>query len=181
MRAKQIKPKAYIFDFDDTLVKTEAKIYVYKNNKLLKSLTPEEYNTYKKKKDEIFDMRDFTDPRLILNATPYKMWGVLMGNYKKNEINGGDSVFYVLTARSPAAQQPIQTLLKRNGVNLPLDNIITIGNDKGIEIDTAADKETVLRELVKLYEVYFFDDSEDNVKLAGKIPGIRTKLVDWNI
>ena len=181
MRSKQIKPKAYVFDWDDCLVKTEAKIHIYKNNKQIKSITPEEYNTYKKKKGEIYDMRDFTDPRIILEATPYKVWEVLEGNYNKNKVSGGDSVFYILTARSPIAQQPIQTFLKRNGINLPLDHIITIGNDRGIEIDTAADKESVLRVLTEMYEIYFFDDSEDNIKLAGKIPGVRTKLVDWDI
>jgi FMN phosphatase YigB (HAD superfamily) len=179
MRPKQIKPKCYVFDFDDTLVKTTAKIHIFKNGKQVKSLTPEEYNTYKKKKGEIYDMRDFVDPRIILAAEPYKMWDVLEGNYKKNEIAGGDSVFYILTARSPASQQPIQTLLKRSGIILPLDHVITVGNDKGMEIDTAADKETVLKVLSEMYEVYFFDDSKDNIDLAGKLPGVRTKLVDW--
>jgi len=179
MRPKTIKPKCYVFDFDDCLVKTTGKIYIYKNNKQIKSITPAEFNTYKKKKGETYDTRDFRDPRIILAAEPYKMWGMLEGTYKKNEVNGGDSIFYILTARSPASQSPIQTLLKRNGIFIPLDRIITIGNDEGMEIDTASDKKSVLTALSQMYEVYFFDDSQDNIKLAGKIPGIRTKLVDW--
>jgi len=181
MRARTIRKKAYVMDFDDTLVKTDAKIYVYKNNKLVKTLTPVEYNTYKKKKSETYDMKDFSDPRVILKATPYKMWNVLEGNYNKNKISGGNSEFYILTARSPVSQIPIQTFLSRHKISIPLDHIITIGNDEGIEIDTAKEKEEVLKVLASMYEVYFFDDSEDNVKLAGKIPGVRTKLVDWNI
>jgi len=178
MRPKRIKPFAYVFDFDETLVQTTAKTHVYKNGKLIKSLTPKEHNTYKLKKGEEYDTRDFRDPRIILAATPYKMWDTFKSLYNKNKISGEDSVFYILTARSSASQYPIHSFLKKNDIFIPLDHIITIGNDEGIEIDTAKDKGEVLKVLVTMYEVYFFDDSEDNIKLAGKISGIRTKLVD---
>jgi len=181
MRAKTIKPHAYIFDFDDTLVKTDAKTHVLKNGKRIKSLTPAEYNTHKLKKGEVYDRADFVDPRFILDAIPYKMWDMLKGLYNRNKIKGEDSVFYILTARSPASQHPIRSFLKNNDIIIPLEHIITIGNDEGKEINTAEEKAEVLKVFSTMYEVYFFDDSEDNVKIAGKIPGVRTKLVDWNI
>ena len=181
MRAKSIKPKAYVCDFDDTLVKTTAKVHVLKNGRQIKSLTSQEYSTYKLKKGETSDNGDFSDPRFILQATPYKMWDTFKSIYNKNKVNGGDSLFYILTARSPASQYPIHSFLKKNDIFIPVDNIITVGNDNGIEINTAEDKGKVLKVLASMYEIYFFDDSEDNVKIAGKIPGVRTKLVDWDI
>jgi len=183
MRARTVKKKAYVFDFDDTLVKTTAKIHVNVNGKRVKSLTPEEYNTYRPTKEEKFDMSDFTDPRVILDATPYKMWPLLKRISMGNKLGNNDIDIYILTARSGASQQPIHTLLKRNDIDIPLKRVFTVGRDDGERVDTPGEKQKVLEALVSIYgdEVYFFDDSEDNVNLAGKIAGIKTKLVDWSI
>jgi hypothetical protein len=89
-----------------------------------------------------------------------------------------NSDIYILTARSPEAQLPIQTLLNRNNIDIPLDNIITIG---GKNVDISKDKKIVLEMLANYYDiVYFFDDNQDNINLANSVPGIKTRLVDWN-
>lgn len=184
MRAKTIftlKSKAYIFDFDDTLVQTDAKIHIYKNGKYDRSLTPEEYNFYIPKPGEEKDVSDFIDPRLILNATKYKMWPALENIYNAKKMGRSNSEIYILTARSSKAQLPIQTFFIRNNIKLDLDHIITVGTDDGKKINIPKNKEIVLRELVKEYdEVFFFDDSEQNIHLANKIPGVKTRLIDWN-
>jgi len=179
MRTKTIKRKAYVFDFDETLVKTTAKVHVIKNGKRYKSITPEEFNHYKKEEDEKYDMSDFIDPRIILNATKYKMWPALENIHNANKFGKSDSVIYILTARSDAAQIPIHNLFKRHSIDIPIDNIITIGSDDGLWIDIPTEKEKVLTALVTMYDVYFFDDSEDNIELANKIPGVKTRLIDW--
>jgi len=184
MRARTvIVKKAYVIDFDDTLVTTTAKIHINVDGKRVKSLTPAEFNTYRPKEDEEIDNSDFTDPRIILDAKPYKMWPLLKKVSIGNKMGINDIDIYILTARSEASQIPIHTLLKRNNIDVPLERIITVGNDEGIRVDTASEKQKVLEVLASKFnnEVYFFDDSEDNVNLAGKIPGIKTKLVDWNI
>ena len=183
MRARTIRKKAYVFDFDDCLVTTAAKTHVLVNGKRIKSLTPAEYNTYRPKENETFDTSDFSDPRLILDAKPYKMWPLLKKIASQNKMGITDIDIYILTARSDASQKPIHTLLKRNDIDIPIERIICVGNDDGERVDTAGEKKKVLEALVSMFkgEVYFFDDSEDNINLAGKIPGIKTKLVDWNI
>ncbi len=51
MRAHEVpQDKAYIFDFDDTLVKTSAKVHIHKDGRKIKSITPEEYNFISQKK-----------------------------------------------------------------------------------------------------------------------------------
>lgn len=181
MRAKTVKNKAYVFDFDDTLVKTTAKVHVYRDDQKVKSLTPEEYNFYHPESGERFDMSDFRDPRIILAAKKYKLWPAIENISNAKKMGRSDSDIFILTARSPAAQQPIHTLLHRNGIDIPLDNILTVGNDEGIETDIAADKESILKALVDQYsDVFFFDDCQKNIESASRIPGVKTRLVDWN-
>jgi FMN phosphatase YigB (HAD superfamily) len=182
MRAKTVKiPRAYIFDFDDTLVKTDARIHIYINDKKIKSITPEEYNTYHKKPEEELDLSDFIDPRFILNATKYKLWPALENIVQAKKMGRSDSDIYILTARPKKAQIPIYTFLHRNKIDIPIDNIITIGDDAVDKVDIAASKEKILRTLMNQYtKLFFFDDSAKNIKIASKIPGIKTRLVDWN-
>jgi len=168
-------------DFDDTLVKTTAKVHIYKNGRRIKSLTPEEYNFYKPKRGETTDMSDFTDPRIIMNAEKYKMWPAIRNIDMAKKTGRSDSEIFILTARSKAAQLPIHNFLRKEGIDIPLENVICIGNDSGEYYDIAAKKEEILRKFVKDYdEVQFFDDSEKNIELANRIPGIKTRLIDWN-
>jgi len=180
MRAKTVPAKkAYIFDFDDTLVKTEAKVHIVKNRKRIKSLTPEEYNFYKPSKGESTDMSDFADPRIIYNASKYKMWPALQNIDMAKKSGRSNSEIFILTARSPAAQMPIYNFFKREGINIPLDHIICIGNDGGEYYDIAARKKEVLHDFADKYDiVHFFDDSEKNIQLANQIPGIKSRLID---
>ena len=58
-----------IFDFDDTLAKTDSWVYVKTKDGMEKQLDPAEFAVYKAKKGEEFDFRDFDrklrNPRLI--------------------------------------------------------------------------------------------------------------------
>jgi len=181
MRAKFVPAKAYIFDFDDTLVKTDAKVHIVMNGKRVKSITPTEFNNYSLEPGESYDVSDFGDPRIILNAKKFKMWPALENISNARKMGRSNSDIYILTARSQKAQAPIHTFLERNGIDIPLDQVITVGLDSAEEQDIAGDKEKVLRELKKKYaDITFFDDSEENIDLASKVGGIKTRLVDWN-
>ena len=118
MRAIPVPTKAVVFDFDDTLVKTDAKVYIYKDGRRIKSITPEEFNTYILKPGETQDLSDFTDPRIIMNARPYKMWPALKNIVTARKMGRSSSDIFILTARSPEAQIPIHNFLERNGGNV---------------------------------------------------------------
>ena len=63
--------RAYIFDFDETLVTTDARIHVYKDGVYSYSMNPKEYNFYQRKKGDSLDFSDFNDADLILTAKKY--------------------------------------------------------------------------------------------------------------
>ena len=65
VRAKTVNSKCYVFDFDDTLIKSAAKIKVYKNNVFVRALTPKQFNFYKSKPGEKLDFKDFIDGNII--------------------------------------------------------------------------------------------------------------------
>ena len=52
-----------IFDIDDTLMHTTAKIAVKLNGKVVRELTNQEFNTYQLKKGEQFDFGQFRDAK----------------------------------------------------------------------------------------------------------------------
>ena len=181
MRARRVPAKAYVFDFDDTLVKTDAKVHIYKDGRRIKSLTPEEFNTYNLQPGETQNMEDFTDPRIIMKARKFKMWPALENISNARKMGRSSSDIFILTARSPKAQLPIHNFLTSEGIDIPLENVITVGFDDGRPHDIALAKEDALRDLKDQYaDIMFYDDSEDNVELASRIGGIKTRLIDWN-
>ena len=181
MRARRVPIKAYVFDFDDTLVKTDAKVHIYKDGRRIKSLTPSEYNEYELQPGETQNMDDFVDPRFIMNARKFKMWPALQNISNAKKMGRSNSDIYILTARSPKAAQPIHNFLTREGIDIPIENIITIGYDDGRAHDIAAAKEDALKELKDRYlNVLFYDDSPENIELASRVGGIKTRLIDWN-
>jgi len=179
MRAREVPTeKAYCFDFDETLVKTDAKVHIYKNGRQINSITPAEYNFYKPKPGETTDMRDFDDPRFIIKAKKYKMWPALRNISMAKEAGRSSSDIFILTARGEKAQLPIYNFLKKQGIEIPLDHIITVGEEDG-NYDIAAKKKEVLLKISNSYQsVIFFDDSHKNIELANEVPGIKTRLID---
>lgn len=181
IRAKKVSDfykKAVIFDFDDTLVRTDAKMHVYSNGRKIKSLTPQEFNYYVPSEGDELDYSDFTDPRIVLRGTKYKMWPALERLYFRIQNGEENADIYILTARSPSIKNSIWTYLKRNGIIIPDENIIAVGDEEG-NTNTAERKKEVLSQLKPKYtSILFYDDSEDNIRLAGEIGGIDTILVD---
>ena len=182
MRAQKVSErfirKCYCFDLDDTLIKTDAKTKVYKNGKFLRFLSASDFNTYEKQPDETLDLSDFKDPRFIINARKFKMWPALYNISTAVKQGRSQSEIFILTARSEHVKPAIHTFLLKNNVDIPLENIITIGDDKG-EISIPFAKKQILQDLKSRYdEITFFDDSPDNIQMASEIGGIRTRLID---
>jgi len=180
MRAKFVNSlrRAYCFDLDDTLIKTPAKIHIYRNGTFVKSLTPKQYNFYKHQPGDKLDFKDFLDGEMILNAKKYIIWPVIrnVNNAIKNDRSTSD--IYILTARDRTVKPYIYEFLKKNGIDISLEHIITLGDNKGY-FNIADKKKYVLEKLKKNYdEITIFDDNPETIKLAASIPGIKTKLVE---
>jgi len=178
MRAQTVHKRAYIFDLDDTLIQTEARIHIYQNSTHIKSLTPKEFNFYKKLSQDEMDFSDFNDPEMILNSEKYKMWPVLKKVNATIKKNRTTSDIFILTARSSFLKSTIYELLKRDGIDIDINHVLCIGDDEG-EMNIAKEKQKILFNLSAKYdEILFFDDNPATIKLAKDIPGIRTRLVE---
>lgn len=178
MRARTIFSRAYCFDLDDTLIKTPAKIHIYRNGVFIQSLTPKQYNFYKKHKNDKLDFSEFIDGEMILNAKKYKMWPVLKNVSDAIRQKRTTSQIYILTARDKSVKSYIYEFLKNNGIDIDLENIITLGDNKG-HFDIADEKRRILKILKEKHdEIIMFDDNPKTIELAASIPGIKTRLVE---
>ena len=158
--------KLRVFDFDDTLVKTNSYIYVKHGGGKQSKLTPGEYAVYEPKSDDQFDFSDFErvqDPQEIKGVTK------LLKTVAKAE---GERKVVILTARS--AYKPVKKYLEDIG----LDGIYVVAlgsSDPQHKADWIEDK------IKRGYnDVFFIDDSHKNVaavsKLKEKYPKIKMKV-----
>lgn len=157
--------KLRIFDFDDTLVKTNSFIYVTHRNGMKSKLTPGQYAKYEPKDGDEFDFKDFqqvTRPQLI------KGYVELL----RRMVNSGSSSVYILTAR--AAERPVSQFIKDLGINGV--KVIALGDNNPEK------KADWIEDRVKegYDDVFFVDDSEKNIVAVKKrlkgYPNIKQKI-----
>ena len=153
--------KLRIFDFDDTLVKTNSFIYVTHKNGMKTKLSPGQYAKYDTRDGDEFDFKDFqqvTRPELI------KGYVELL---RRMVNSGGSREVYILTAR--AAERPVSQFIKDLGINGV--TVVALGdNNPEKKADWIEDK-------VKagFDDVFFVDDSPKN------IDAVRSRLKNYNI
>ena len=87
-----------IFDIDDTLFHTTAKIKVVKDGKVIKSLTNQEFNSYKLQPGEQFDFGEFRNAEKFRRES--QPIAPMIAKLKAILRNAGDSKVIMLTARA---------------------------------------------------------------------------------
>jgi hypothetical protein len=105
---KLVGKRLRVFDFDDTLVKTDAVVHVTRSDGSTFDMVPGEFAAYDKQLGETFDYRDFTkliNPRAIVWTNR-----ILHNVYAHHGPNG----IVVLSARSTTA--PIEQFLHSTGL-----------------------------------------------------------------
>ena len=153
--------KLRIFDFDDTLVKTNSFIYVTHKDGKISKLTPGQYAVYKERPGDTFDYKDFqqvTNPQLI------KGYVELL---RRMVNSGGSREVFILTAR--AAERPVSQFIKDLGISGV--KVIALGdNNPEKKADWIEDK------VKEGYDdIFFVDDSPKN------IDAVRRRLKNYNI
>lgn len=152
-----------IFDFDDTLAKSDSWVYVMLNGKEVDKLDPAEFAVHELKDGEEYDFKDF-DKKLRNPKIIKKNVDLLRKQLKK----GGRKVT-ILTARRLGA--PINHFFKTIGINpyvVPLGDANPQKKADYIEV-----------EILKGYDpIYFMDDSPKNIKAVDKL---NKKYPDTNI
>lgn len=169
--------KINIFDVDDTLVVTSAKIRVtdHKTGKVYE-LTPKEFNEYQEKPHHELDYGEFDDPK-ILKAGKIINWvfDILKKTMAKGKRVG------IITARGD--QQMIYKFLMHHKVDVNPKYIFAINDPKqGFSGNSVADrKKEAFQRFIALgfNDFTFFDDDKENIKLAKELdketPNIRIK------
>ena len=157
-RSKEI----HVFDFDDTLVRTNSKIHVTSPQGKF-SLNPREYARYKRQPTDVFDYSDIEDviePEII-TSTFMKLKMAIVHN-------GAENVF-ILTARGNPT--PVKEFLDSAGVEDI--RVFAVGtSDPQAKADVIEDE---VRSR-KIKRVYFYDDAAKNIeavrRLRKDLPGV---------
>ena len=156
--------KLLVFDVDDTLINTSARIFVRRNDKLVKTLTNSEYNTYKLRPGEWFDYSEFADPEILSKETFTKYWDTL-----KREYNKGTHIS-IITARNDANM--IREFFLKNGIDIKQELVFAVGNRDYMYHGTVAERNAkTIKLLAKLgYKtLIFFDDNEENLRAVKEL------------
>jgi len=155
-----------VFDVDDTLVVTAAKIKVFDpHNGEEYSLTPAEFNDYEKKAHHKLDFSEFDDGELLLNGKPIE-WVL---NILKNTINKEKAVG-IITARGD--KQIVIDFLKKHGVKINPDFVFAVNDPKSkYKGNNAERKKQAFKDLIDMgYTKFrFFDDNLDNLAYAKQL------------
>ena len=152
-----------VFDIDDTLVVTSAKIKVYdplSGDEF--SLTPAQYNDYERKPQHKLDFTEFDDGDILLKGRPIE-WVVkiLVNTMKKQKAVG------IITARGD--KQIILDFLNKHGININPAFVFAIGDPKSKYTgDNAQKKQQAFEDLIAMgfKDFKFFDDNLENLKYA---------------
>ena len=154
-RPNMPKKKIRIFDFDDTVARTNSKVFAEKEGERIE-LTAEEFA---EKGIELIDQgyeMDFTDFNKVVEGKK----GPLFDLIKKLKEAPGERDLFILTARAPESQQAIYEFMKAMGVEIPLENITGLGKSDG-----EAKANWIIDKAAEGYnDFYFADDAPQNVK-----------------
>ena len=156
--ARKLNPpvkKIRIFDFDDTLARSNSKVFAIKNGERIE-MSAEEFASNGAQMLTDGYTFDFTDFNIVRDGKP----GPLLDIAKKIQAARGTEDVFVLTARAPESQGPIKKFLDSVGLNIPLSNITGLGQSTG-----AAKAKWVVEKAAEGYnDFYFADDAYQNVK-----------------
>lgn len=159
--------KLIIFDLDDTLIISAAKIKVLdpKTQKVLLELTPAEFNHYSHDPKHTLSFSDFEDAEVLRKSTFIThIMDVLLSNYKR-----GVHVS-IITARS--SSKLIRNFFLENGIDIHPDLVIAINDPQyAFKGNIAERKKQAIHSLVDAgySDFTFFDDNEENLELAKEI------------
>jgi hypothetical protein len=152
----------YVFDFDDTLARSDAFIYVKKRNGQELTLDPAEYAVYKEEPGDEFDFRDFN--KMLRNPRAIKSNVDML----KRALSNPQNKVTVLTARA---------------IVYPLNHFFKSQHGISPYVVGVAGADWIEKHIKKGYtDVFFIDDSPKNIRavnlLKRKYPNTRivTKL-----
>ena len=167
-----------MFDVDETMFETKAKVKVVKDGKVIKKLDNQEFNTYKKKAGEEYDFGEFRNAKVFnKTSTPIARMINKVKVILKNATRKGSKVI-IVTARPDFDNKKIfLNTFKNQGIDIDKIYVERAGNLGG---GPAADnKKVIFRKYLdqNIYKrIRLFDDAKSNLKaflsLQKDYPGV---------
>lgn len=163
--------KLRIFDLDDTLFETEAKVIVISSDGTSREITPAEYAVYEPQSGDKFDFSQF---QTLINPTLIRSIGKRF--YKIVTSSNGDRKTVILTARGSEADPHIKDIIRKY-FRVDIE-VVTLGTG-----DPMAKANWILNKIQNegYNDIFFVDDSSKNIlatyKTINNLP-IKYKLVD---
>ena len=156
-----------IFDIDETMFITKAKVKVIKDGKTIKSLDNKQFNKYKLNKDEQFDFGEFRSAEIFnKTSTPIARMIDKVKAILKNATKSGSKVI-IVTARPDFDNKKVfLDTFKKQGIDIDKIYVERAGN---LGSGPAADnKKVIFKKYLdqKIYKrIRLFDDAMSNLKM----------------
>lgn len=165
-----------VWDIDDTLGKTDARVVIKKDGKEIKTLNPGEYNTYKLKDGESFDFAQFRSGKVFRDT--FKPISNVLDRAKDIVINQSEnSHSIILTARADFDDHK-EFLQAFRDHGFPIDHVYVerAGNIAKLKASSPAhiNKAVILKRYMqsgKFDRIRMWDDHEDNLRMLFKVAG----------
>ena len=145
-----------VWDFDDTLATTKSNVLYTMPDGSTGTLNAEEFAAQGEELGKLGAEFDFSEFEKVTKGAKGPMFEKALARNKKF---GNENVF-ILTARTQAAAKPIHEFLKSIGLDIPLKNIVGLGNSS-----PQAKARWIVSKAGEGYnDFYFADDAYKNVK-----------------
>jgi len=155
-----------VFDIDETLFHTQAKVSVIKDGKVTKELDNREFNTYILEPGESFDFTQFTDAKFFHDTSVpiEKMWTKAKGILDKVGHRPGSRVI-IVTARSDFDdRETFLDTFRKHGLDIDKIHVHRAGN---LNLPSAQAKKMIIRKYLESGSfdmARLFDDAESNLR-----------------
>jgi len=165
----------HVFDIDDTLMRTNAKIHVKDHHgKRVETLDNQQFNDHKLKPGHHYDFSEFRDSKKFHDEShPIHPMIRKIKNISDNiKKHGHKSKVIMNTARADFDdKKPVLDKFKKHGVDVDSMHIHRAGNVPG-NAQPAKKKNVVLRKYLdsgNYSHVHFYDDSKSNLREFNKM------------
>lgn len=168
-----------VFDMDETLFHTKAKIGVVRDGKVVRRLSNQEYNTYQLQPGEQYDYSEFRDARLFHDTSVpiERMWRKAQ-NLLSNIGKRPNSRVIIVTARSDLDdRETFLSTFRKHGLDIDKVHVHRAGN---LPVPAAAAKKAIIATYLntgRFDSARLIDDAESNLRsfleLRDDYPDIR--------
>ena len=156
-----------IFDIDETMFITKAKVKVVKNGKVIKKLDNQEFNTYKKKAGEEYDFGEFKNAEVFKRtSTPIARMINIVKAILKNATRAGSKVINVTARPNFDNKKTFLDTFRKQGIDIDKIYVERAGN---LGSGPAAENKRVIFKKYLNQNIYkrirLFDDAKSNLKV----------------